>query len=229
MLVKDISFSLEDRPILHDCSLYIEAKEKIALVGASGAGKTTLLKNLSMEYAPSKGVLFFDHYNAMHLDETFAKNQISVVEQYPYFFEGTLRENLSIGQKISDDKLINMLEQLDLYKNIAASGLGLDLPIVEGGKNLSGGQKQALSVIRAVIRSPKILLMDEPTSMMDHQLEQKVIAFLKQYLPEVTMIVTSHRTSILALVDRIVVMQEGKIIKDGLRYDILKQLEKAKP
>jgi ATP-binding cassette, subfamily C, bacterial LapB len=214
--------------ILKECSLYVEANEKIALIGPSGAGKTTLLNMLSMAYLPTTGSLFLDNHNSVHLNECFIKNQIAVVEQYPYFFERTLKENLSMGRKISEADIINMLHQFGLYEAVFDTGLGLNLPILAGGANLSGGQKQALAIIRAVLRNPKIMLMDEPTSMMDHALEQKVIAFLKHYLVDKTTIIISHRYALLDLAKRVVVMKKGHIIKDGLSHDILKQLQETK-
>jgi ATP-binding cassette subfamily B protein/ATP-binding cassette subfamily C protein LapB len=225
MFLKNVSYEVNKNKILKECSLYVEPKEKIALIGPSGAGKTTLLNIFAMEYVPTNGNLFFDNHNSTHLNEYFTKNQIAVVEQYPYFFERSLRENLSMGRKVSDDAMISMLQQLGLYEAIFDTGLGLDLPIAAGGCNLSGGQKQVLAIIRMALRNPKIILMDEPTSMMDHGLEQKVINFLKHYLSDKTAILISHRYALLELAERVVVMKTGHIIKDGLRHDILKQLQ----
>lgn len=226
--IKNVSYEINNNKILHECSLYVEANEKIALIGPSGAGKTTLLNILSMANIPTTGSLFFDNHNSLHLNECFIKNQIAVVEQYPYFFERTLKENLSMGRKVSETDIVKMLHQLGLYEAVFDTGLGLNLPIQAGGANLSGGQKQALAIIRAVLRNPKIMLMDEPTSMMDHALEQKVIAFLKHYLVDKTTIIISHRYALLELAKRVVVIKKGQIIKDGLSHDVLKQLQETK-
>lgn len=225
ILLKDVSYKIKQNHIIKNCSLYIEANEKVALVGPSGAGKTTLLNLLSMEYSASQGCLFFDNHNSVHLNEYFTKNQISIVEQYPHFFERTLKENMSLGSNVTEDEIIIMLRQLGLYEAIFDTGYGLELPVSQGGSNFSGGQRQALAIIRAILRKPKIILMDEPTSMMDHLLEQKVIAFLKHHLANTTTILISHRSALLDLVGRIVVMKKGLIIKDGLRHDILKQFQ----
>ena len=121
-----------------------------------------------------------------------------------------------------------MLSEVGLLEDIQNSGYGLDLPMEAGGTNLSGGQKQLLAIVRALLSRPKIMIMDEPTSMMDHQTEQKIVQFLKKNLQNVTTVIVTHRSPMLELVDRMVVMKQGKIIKDGLRYDVLDALAKAK-
>lgn len=228
ILFKNISLQIDKKTILKECNFLVENHEKIAIVGPSGAGKSSLLKMAAAQYIPTMGEIFYDHYDRKNLDQNFMQKQIAVVDQYPYFFEGTLKENLTMGRKISEDDITSILSEVGLLKEIQNSGYGLDLPLAAGGTNLSGGQKQLLAIVRALLCRPKILIMDEPTSMMDHQTEQRIVLFLQKHIENVTTLIVTHRSPMLELVERMVVMQQGKIIKDGLRYDVLDGLAKSK-
>ncbi len=216
-------------PALRDCTLTLNAGEKVALVGASGAGKTTLLRVLSMETPLSGGRLFWDDHVSQAIAPAHLRQQIGIVEQHPYFFAGTLRENLLNGSERDDAELWQALETVGLDQYVKAAGRGFDLQLAEGGLNLSGGQRQALAIARALLRQPTVLLMDEPTAMMDHVMEQRLVQNLRFALKNKTVAIITHRTPLLSLVDQIAIMEAGMVVKHGARQDILKALNHATP
>ncbi len=214
-------------PSLRDCSLTLAAGEKLALIGASGAGKSTLLKLLSLETPLSAGRLCWDGRDSQSLSPVQLRTQIGIVEQHPYFFRGTLRDNLLLGLAREEAEIQQILEIVCLDSFIRAMGRGLELPITEGGLNLSGGQRQCLAIARALVRQPAVLLMDEPTAMMDHQMEARLVQNLRFAIRDKTLVIVTHRSPLLMLVDRIAIMEAGRITRDGQRADILKELGHA--
>jgi ABC-type bacteriocin/lantibiotic exporter with double-glycine peptidase domain len=225
--LEDATVLLGNYPALKNTNLRLAAAEKLALVGASGAGKSTLLKVLSMETPLTMGKLCWDDYDSLALSPTALRGQLGIVEQHPYFFAGTVRDNLLNGEALDDDALMQMLEVVALDAFIKAAGRGLDLPLSEGGLNISGGQRQALAIARALLRRPKVLLMDEPTAMMDHVMEQRLVQNLRIALQGITVVLVTHRTPLLSLVDTMAIMENGSIIKHGARQTMLEGLSHA--
>jgi ATP-binding cassette subfamily C protein LapB len=228
-VLREATVTLNAYPALKECSLRLAPGEKLALVGPSGAGKSTLLKALSLEAPLTAGQLFWDDHDSVHIAPAALRTQIGIVEQHPYFFRGTLRENLLLDLVRDEAEIRQMLEIAGLDGFVRAMGRGLDLPLVEGGLNLSGGQRQCLAIARALLRQPTVLLMDEPTAMMDHAMETRLVQNLRFALKDKTLVIVTHRSPLLALVDRIAVMGEGRILRDGQRGDILRELGHAAP
>lgn len=214
-------------PSLSEASFAMPKGQKLALVGPSGAGKTTLLKTLSAEVPLASGLIRWDERDIRHLPPAELRAQMGIVDQYPYFFARSLRENLLLGLERNDDELKLALEMVGLDAVVKAAGRGLDLHIEEGGLNLSGGQRQCLAVARALLRQAPVMLMDEPTSMMDHLMEARLVQNLKFALKDKTLVVVTHRSPLLALVDAIAVLEHGRITRFGAREMVLKDLSAA--
>jgi ATP-binding cassette, subfamily C, bacterial LapB len=217
----DVSVTIGGYPALKDISFNLPQGEKLALIGASGAGKTTLLKALSLETPLSSGQLWWDDRLSTTLDTTALRRQIGIIEQHPYFFAGTIRENLCLGEDFHDGELNVALGVVGLSDFIKLAGRGLDLPISEGGHSLSGGQRQCLAIARMLVRQPPVVLMDEPTAMMDHAMEQKIVQALRFILKDKTLLLVTHRTPLLALVDKVAVIENGRITRAGDKQTIL--------
>jgi ATP-binding cassette subfamily C protein LapB len=222
-----VQYPGQPNPVLRDITLTIPQGKKLALVGPTGAGKTTLLKVLSAEMPLHSGSIRWDERDAQHLAPAALRAQLGIVDQYPYFFARSLRENLTLGVTRDDAEIRHALEIVGMDAFVKAAGRGLDLPIAEGGANLSGGQRQCIAIARALLRQAPVLLMDEPTSMMDHVMESRLVHNLNFVAKDKTLVVVTHRTPLLSLVDSIAVLDGGRITKHGSRNEVLKELSDA--
>lgn len=219
-----VQYSGHPLPALKDISFHLPKGHKLAVIGPSGAGKSTLLKALSAQVPLSGGNIRWDESNAEHLSPGVLREQIGIVDQYPYFFARSLRENLLLGIEREEAEIRHVLEIVGMDGFIKAMGAGLDIPIAEGGTNLSGGQRQCFAIARALLRRAPVMLMDEPTSMMDHPMEARLAHNLSIALKDKTVVLVTHRTPLLALAESVIVMDNGKIARQGKRSEIIKEL-----
>lgn len=219
-------YNPEEPPILTIPSLKINPGEKIAILGRVGAGKSTLLRLAGGLAQPMAGRILFNGINMNLIDVADIRRDIGFLMQDASLFYGTLRDNLLLGNPLATDE-----EILEAMHISCASQLllnqphGLDLVLREGGKGLSGGQKQTLMLARLILRSPNILLLDEPTASLDEATEAAIIQRLGEWLGKRTMLVATHRYSVLSLVDRIIVVEGGRVVLDGPKDEILNNLK----
>ena len=228
----DVGFKYSDedaKPNLHIAKLVIKHGEKIAILGRNGAGKSTLLQLLSGMQEPTQGKIKLDGLELRLIDPADVRRDMGLLNQNAHLFFGTVRENLTLGAPLaSDQEILNVLKITGALDFIQAKKEGLDFQILEGGTGFSGGQRQALLMARLLICQPNILLLDEPTSFLDEVTEKQLIDHLKQWLRPKTMIIATHRRAVLELVDRIIVVNDGKIVMDGPRDQILNQSKQQK-
>lgn len=220
----------EERDALREVSLTIEAGEKVALLGRVGCGKTSLNKLLLGLYAPTAGAVLLDDVDLRQFDPLQLRRHIGYVPQDVSLFFGSLRENIVAGggsDGVDDEALLRAIKLSGLDGLVNAHPHGVDLQVGERGQMLSGGQRQAVAIARAMVHDPQILLLDEPTSSMDHASEEAFKTNLKAYSHGKTLIVVTHRTSLLALVDRIIVIDAGKVVADGPRDKVVEALRKG--
>ena len=212
------------KPNLASAQLAIRAGEKIAILGRNGAGKSTLLQLLSGMQMPQQGNIYLDGLDLSLIDPADIRRDTGLLNQSAHLFYGTIRENLTLGAPLaSDDDLIQALKMTGAWSFVQDKKEGLDHLVLEGGLGFSGGQRQALLLSRLLIRQPNIVLLDEPTASIDDVAEKQFIDHLMNWMGHRTLIVATHRRAVLALVDRIIVMNEGKIVMDGPRDQILSQ------
>lgn len=227
--VSEVTFNYQnnDQPAITLDSLNIKAGERVAILGAIGSGKSTLLKVLSGLYAVTQGRILLDGLDIQQISRESLSEQVGYLQQDHRLFEGSLRENLLIGLPApSDDVMRDALIKTGLIKLVASHSSGLDLPISEGGKGLSGGQKQLVAFTRLLLTKPSVLLMDEPTAAMDNRQELRCIDVLKKEFSQgQTLIIATHKMPLLQLVDRIIIMDNQKIVMDGPKDDILARLQ----
>ena len=220
----------EEREALRDVTIKIDAGEKVALLGRVGCGKTTLNKLILGLYQPSAGAVMIDGVDLRQIDPIQLRRQIGYVPQDVSLFYGTLRENIVAGggsEGVDDEALLRAIRLSGLESLVNAHPQGVDLQVGERGQALSGGQRQAVAIARALVNDPQILLLDEPTSSMDHASEEAFKASLKEFARAKTMVVITHRTSLLSLVDRIIVIDSGKVVADGPRDKVVEALRKG--
>lgn len=224
---RNVSFAYpgSEMPALSGVSFSIEPGEHVAVLGRVGSGKTTLQKLGMGLYQPTEGSILVDGVDMRQLDPAELRSQVGYVPQDVTLFYGTLRENIVLAHPLADDAAVLRaaeLANLDVFVNNHPKGF--DLLVGERGDSLSGGQRKAVAIARAVIHEPPILLMDEPTGSMDHSTEAVVRAKLREFAAGKTLLVVTHRTSLLEMVDRILVVDNGKIVADGPRDEVMASL-----
>ncbi|MCJ8161991.1 type I secretion system permease/ATPase [Acinetobacter zhairhuonensis] len=216
----------ESRPVMNIPELKIKQGEKIALLGRNGAGKSTLLQLLAGMQTPQQGLIHLDQLNLALIDPADVRRDVGLLNQNSMLFYGTIRENLLLGAPLAtDDDLMQALNMAGALKFVQEKKQGLDHVVLEGGLGFSGGQRQALLLARLLVRQPSILLLDEPTAAIDDVAEKEFIDQMKQWLDRRTLVIATHRRAVLELVDRIIVLNEGKVVMDAPRQQIIKQQE----
>lgn len=201
--------------------------EKIAILGTVGAGKTTMLSLACGLAKPTKGTVYLDGVDQQQIHAGWRSTQMAYCPQHAWLFSGTLRDNLLFGLiDVSDEQLVAACRKTGLWSLVAQHPLGLDRKLSEGGRGLSGGQRQLVALTRLVLADRRVWLLDEPTSGMDDGLEHATIHLMKGLLkPEATLLLVTHRLSMLALVDRVIVLSPQGVLLDGPRDDVLSKLQ----
>lgn len=214
---------------LDGVSFSIAPGERVGIIGQIGSGKTTVGRLLTGLYDPDEGCILIDGVDLRQYDPADLRRGIGFVLQDIDLIFGKLRDNIALGLPSATDKQILEAARLaGVEQFVAAHPLGYDLPIAEGGRSLSGGQKQAIGLARAVIRKPRILFLDEPTAHFDMRSEAEFLERLKLLAQgDMTILVSTHRMSLLALVDRLLVFERGHLIADGPRDQIIARLQAA--
>lgn len=204
--------------------LEIRAGEKIAILGRNGAGKSTLLQLLAGMQEPVQGKIKLDGVDLGLIDPADVRRDMGLLNQNAHLFFGTVRENLKLGAPLATDQdILTVLKMTGALDFVLAKKEGLDHQVLEGGAGFSGGQRQALLLSRLLLREPNIVLLDEPTAALDDVTEKQLIDHLHTWLGQKTLVIATHRRAVLELVDRIIVLQDGKIVMDGSKQQILQQ------
>lgn len=222
----------KDSPLALDIDkLVIAPGERVGILGPVGSGKSTLLRLLSGLYEPQQGRVLIDDLNIRQIDRQTVSEQIGYLQQDTRLFEGTLRENLLIGSlDPGDDAIFAALKRTGLITLVAGHPRGLELLITEGGRGLSGGQRQLVAFTRLLLTRPNVYLLDEPTASMDNELEHRCLGVLQQELtPDKTLVVVSHKMSLLPLVNRLIVVVGNKVVMDSDRDTVVKRLSQPPP
>lgn len=226
----NVSFSYpdEDRPALQNISFHIRAGEKVGIIGAVGSGKSTLEKLILGLYAPSQGQVLIDGQNLQQMDPAELRNHISYLPQEPGLLSGSLYENITLGIKHPDNQhVLEAVNAAGLASLVGGHPDGLGMQVGEQGGRLSGGQRQAVAAARAFVRRGSIFLLDEPTSAMDSTLENTLCESIIKQAADATLILVTHKQGLLRLVDRLIIMDQGRILADGPKENVLDALSKG--
>lgn len=219
---KDVSFGYQDQPTLHGVSISAEPGQTIALVGTTGAGKTTVLSLLARFYEKDSGSILLDGQEIGVLDKTSLRSQLAYVTQEPFLFNGSVRENLELAKRgATDEEIWKALTAANGDKFVLELDEGLETNVGERGVKLSGGEKQRLSIARALLKDAPILLLDEATASVDSETEHQIQAALDRLMENRTAFVIAHRLSTIQNADRIYVLEKGQVIEQGSHSELL--------
>lgn len=230
----NVSFAYKGQPInvLEDINLTVNAGEKIGVIGRTGSGKSTLIKLLMRFYLPTEGYILVDGSNINQIDPAELRSEIGYVPQHVALFYGTIKENIamhtSLRTPIDDHKIREVAELCNLDKVINAHPEGYNRQVGESGAYLSSGQRQLIAIARSLVIDPKIVLWDEPTNGIDDTTALKLMQNLKDYLENKTLILITHKQNVLFLINRLVVLEEGRIIADGPKDEVLQAIADKK-
>ncbi len=224
---RHVSFAYPGRQdsALDDISFKVNPGEKVALIGKVGSGKTTLQKLILGLYQPSQGAVLLDGIDMRQLDPADVRRNLAHVSQDVTLFYGSLRDNITFGMPhAQDDAIVAASDTAGLNEFVQRHPQGFDMQVGERGELLSGGQRQSVGIARAVLHNAPILLLDEPTSAMDFSTEALVTQRMQAFSQGKTVVLVTHRTSMLSFVDRVIVVDQGKIVADGPRERIMQAL-----
>ncbi|TXS89565.1 type I secretion system permease/ATPase [Parahaliea maris] len=228
---RNVSFAYpgSEMESLSNVSFRIKPGEHVAILGRVGSGKSTLQKLAMGLYQPTEGAIMVDGIDLRQLDPSELRSRVGYAPQDVTLFYGSLRDNLTLSHSnVSDAALVRAAEIANLGDYINRHPQGFDMLVGERGESLSGGQRKCVALARAVIHDPPILLMDEPTGSMDHSTEVAVKRQLQEYVKGRTWVVVTHRNSLLEMVDRIIVIDNGKLVADGPRDSVIQALQQGK-
>lgn len=221
----NVCFSYDEKEqVLDNISLNVEPGEKIAIVGSSGSGKTTLISLISRFYDVSKGFIDIDGYDIRKLQLSYLRQQIAIVLQEPFLFNESLKKNIGFGKReASEEEVITAAKNANAEEFINKFPNRYETKAGERGSNLSLGQKQRISIARAILKDPAILILDEATSSVDAEVEALIQEALQHLMKNRTSFIIAHRLSTIRNADRIVVMDKGRIVEIGTHWELLKK------
>ncbi|MBX3709195.1 MAG: type I secretion system permease/ATPase [Gammaproteobacteria bacterium] len=228
---KNVSFSYPGQqvPALNNVSFHIKPKEKVGIIGATGSGKSTIIKLIMKFYEPASGNVLIDGFEEHQLDPAELRHFIGYVPQDITLFHGTIKENIIFGANHVDDTAVIRAAKLSTVDTfVAQHPEGFNRQVGERGQFLSGGQRQAMVISRALILDPPVLLFDELSNSMDDQMTSMLIERLRAYIGNKTLVLVTHKALMLNLVDRIIVLDKGHVVADGPKDEILRQLAERK-
>ena len=228
--VKNLTFSYpgQTTKVLNNITLNIAAGEKVGIIGPIGSGKTTLGKLVLGLFEPSSGMVTIDGTDIRQVDPSEFRHFIGYVPQDITLFRGTVRNNVTMGTHDVDDRaILHAAEIAGVDEFIKKHPMGFDMEVLEFGRGLSGGQRQCIVLARALLLDPPVLVLDEPTSNMDNRTEVRLKNSLSKVIQEKTLILITHRASLLEMVDRLVVIDNGAIVADGPKAAVIEALKKG--
>jgi ATP-binding cassette, subfamily B, multidrug efflux pump len=225
----NITFSYPSRPMFENFSLHIPAKQRVGLVGPSGAGKSTMMQLILRLHDVQGGRILIDGQNIADVTQDSLRENIGVIPQMADMLHRSVRENIAYGLPgATEDKIIEAAKRAqahDFIMNLrdAKGNTGYDSTVGERGVKLSGGQRQRIAIARAILKNAPILILDEATASLDSESEKLIQAALEDVMQDRTVLVIAHRLSTIAHLDRLIVLNDGRIVEDGTHHDLLKQ------
>lgn len=223
---QNVSFEYEsNEPILHDISFDVQPGQIVALLGSTGSGKTTLVNLLPRFYEYTSGKIYLDGVELNRYPRTYLRRHIGIVEQEPFLFSRTIRENISygVGHEVTNEEIESAARSAAIHEVILSFPEGYNTIVGEKGVTLSGGQKQRVTIARTILKNPRILIMDDSTSAVDTETEAEIRIALQSLMQQRTTFIIAHRIQSITNADLILVLDNGKIIQRGKHSDLVQQ------
>lgn len=212
--------------VLDEVSFSIKEGERVGIIGRVGSGKSTIARLILKLYEPASGIILADDTDYRQIDPADLRKNMAYISQETQLFQGSVRDNITVFKpNASEEEVLACAKEAGVDSFVSRHPMGYDLPVGEMGAQLSGGQRQAIALARAMITKPKILICDEPTSAMDTQSEAAFLTHIKQHTQGRTFILITHKHSLLTTVDRLILLHNGKVVMDGIRNDVLEALQ----
>jgi ATP-binding cassette subfamily C protein LapB len=229
IIFKNVNFLYKDQnfKVLSDVNFRIKKGEKVGIIGKIGSGKSTIAKLMMNLYEPTEGSILVENTEIRQIDPVDLRRAVGYVPQEPFLFMGTIKDNITIGEQYaSDEEILKASKISGVHSFLGKHQAGYDLQVGERGEGLSGGERQSVTLARALVSDPNILVLDEPTNSMDDLSENVFKQRLGEIVKDKTLVIITHRPSILSLVDRLIVVDDGKIVADGPKQKIIELLGK---
>lgn len=217
------------REVLNDISFVINSGEKVGVIGRIGSGKSTIARLIMGLYQPQNGTIFVDDTDYKQIDPADLRRNVAYIAQDVVLFTGSVRDNIVASvPHASEEAILKAAKLSGVHDFISKHPMGYDAPVGEHGANLSGGQRQAIALARAMLINPKVLVCDEPTNAMDMQAEAAFKTYVKEEVKDKTLVLITHKNTMLDMVDRLILMDNGKLIMDGERDKVIAALQSGK-
>jgi len=228
--LRDVHFEYdENHKVLKGINLNIEPNKTTAIVGPSGSGKSTLLAIIGKMYNPDKGIIYIDDTNLQDLTETSLRNAIGIVNQSPYIFNASVKNNMRyVKPDATEEEIWQALDRAQIGDFVRGLDEGLNGLVGENGVKISGGQKQRLAIARVLLKGNKVLVFDEATSSLDNNSQSEIVKELDKLKVDHTVIVVAHRLSTIVDADKIVVIDDGKVVAEGTHQSLLNNCNQYK-
>ena len=226
-----VSFSYPQvkRKVLDNVSFSISAGEKVGIIGRIGSGKSTIARLMMNLYEPDEGTIYADDTDYRQIDPADLRRRMAYIAQDVVLFSGTVRDNITASvPHATEEAILEAAKISGVHEFIARHPMGYDAPVGEAGQGLSGGQRQAVALARAMLLDPTVMVCDEPTNAMDVQAEDSFRNYIQNQIEGRTLILITHKQAMLPLVDRLILMDQGKLIMDGPRDRVLEALQAGK-
>jgi ATP-binding cassette subfamily C protein LapB len=216
----------QTRPALNSLSFSVAPGEHVGIIGAVGSGKTTIERLLHNLYQPDSGSVQLDGTDVRQIDPGDLRRNVGAVQQSPQLFFGSIRENITMGHEMATESaVLRAAEMAGVMEFLKDSEAGLDTPVGERGEALSGGQRQAVAVARALLYDPPVLILDEPTASMDPASENRLRKRLEHITEGRTVILITHKGAMLSLVDKLILLDRGRLVTYGPKDEVIKKLQ----
>lgn len=224
----EFAYPNSDQKVLNGLTFAVQPGQRVGIIGRIGSGKTTLGRLLAGLYPPTGGSLMIDGIDVRQYHPAIVRSAVSVASQSADLFSGSVKENLLMGRAdATDAEIIEVARKTGVDEFVSRHPRGYDMQVGERGSNLSGGQRQAMAIARLLLARPKIIFLDEPSGAMDLASERRLINQLATAIsPETTLVISTHRNSMLELIDRLIVLENGRVIADGPKKAVIEQLQK---